>query len=202
METKINEFWEFFQKESFFILEGFKYGIVPKEKFELLDYLLTNIHSKLQLLINRPPNGEVQLVFLTKGRLSLKVIITEILKRVPQNEYWTFKLGLPPWRGTLEELCKHYQFLGPDVHVYDIYFDIYKIHSNGKVNLHIHVEKNKPLPKYFINERMRVLLLYYLGDSLFFKKIVYLKIVQKKYRHINFIPIYELKPLLEFARVT
>ncbi|MEH6764670.1 MAG: hypothetical protein V7655_09245 [Aequorivita antarctica] len=201
METKINEFWELFQKESIFILEGFKYGIVPKEKFELLDYLLTNIHPKLQLLINRPPNGEVQLVLLTKGRLSLKIIITEILKRAPQNEYWTFKLGLPPWSSTLEELCKHYQFLGSDIYIYDIYFDIYKIHSNGKVNLQIHMEKNKPLPKYFINERMRVLLLYYLGDSLFFKKIVYLKIVQKKYRHINFIPISELKPLLQFARV-
>ncbi|OAD90757.1 hypothetical protein A7A78_14175 [Aequorivita soesokkakensis] len=202
METKIKQFWEYFEKESFFILEGFKYGIVPKEKFELLDYLLTNIHPKLQLLINRPPNGEIQLVFLTKGRLSLKVIITEILKRAPENEYWVFKMGLPPWNGTLEEFCSHYQFLGPDIYIYDIYFDIYKIHSNGKVNLHIHVEKNKPLPKYFINDSMRIFLLYYLGDRLFFKKIVYLKIVQKKYRHINFIPIYELKTLLEFSRVT
>jgi len=202
MESKIKQFWEYFEKESFFILENLKYGIVPKSQFELLDYLLQNIHPKLQALINRPPNGEVHFVFLTKGRIGLKLIISEILKRAPQNEYWTFKLGLPPWSGTLEDFCSHYQFLGPNVHIYDIYFDIYKIHSNGKVNLHIHVEKNKPLPKYFINDSMRVFLLYYLGDRLFFKKIVYLKIVQKKYRHINFIPISELKTLLEFARVT
>lgn len=201
METKINQFWEFFEKESFFILENLKYGIVPKSKFELLDYLLQNIHPKLQALINRPPNGEAHFVFLTKGRLGLKLIITEIMKRAPQDEYWNFKMGLPPWSGAFDEFCKHYKFLGPDVQVYDIYFDIYKIHSNGKVNLHIHVEKNKPLPKYFINDSMRVFLLYYLGDRLFFKKIVYLKIVQKKYRHINFIPISELKPFLEFAKV-
>lgn len=202
METKIKQFWEYFEKESFHILEGLKYGLVPKEKFILLHYLLTNIHPKLQLLINRPPNGEVQLVFLTKGKLGLKIIITEILKRAPQNGYFTFKLGLPPWSGTLEHFCNHYKFLGPDVHIYDIYFDIYKIHSNGKVNLQIHVEKNKPLPKYLINDSMKSFLLYYLGDQLFFKKILYLKIVQKKYRHINFIPITELKTLLQFAGVT
>jgi hypothetical protein len=201
METKIKQFWEYFEKESFFILEGFKYGIVPKEKFALLDYLLTNIHPKLQLLMNRPPNGEIQLIFLSKGRLSLKIIISEILKKAPQNDHCTFKLGLPSWNAGLENLNNHYRFFGPDVHIFDVYFDVYKIYSNGKVNLHIHVEKNKPLPKYFINERMRVLLLYYLGDQLFFKKIVYLKIVQKKYRHINFIPISELKPFLEFAKV-
>src|SRR5690606_18859231 len=130
MESKIKQFWEYFQKESFFILENLKYGIVPKSQFELLDYLLQNIHPKLQALINRPPNGEAHFVFLTKGRLGLKLIISEILKRAPQNEYWIFKLGLPPWSGTLEDFCSHYQFLGPDVHIYDIYFDIYKIHSN------------------------------------------------------------------------
>lgn len=203
MKTKIKQFWEYFEKESFAILEGIKYGIPPESKFALLTYLLQNIHPKLQLLINRPPNGEVQLVFLTKGRLSLKIIITEILKSAPYNEHWTFKMGLPPWSRSLEEFCSHYQFLGPDVHIYEVYFDIYKIHpSNGKVNLHIHLEKNKPLPKYFINNAMRVFLLYYLGDRLFFKKIALLKIAQKKYRQINFIPIYELKSLLEFARVT
>jgi hypothetical protein len=202
METKIKQFWEYFEKESFFILEGFKYGIAPKEKFALLDYLLTNIHPKLQLLMNRPPNGEIQLIFLSKGRLSLKIIISEILEKAPQNDQCTFKLGLPAWNGRLDDFNNHYKFFGLDVHVFDIYFDIYKIHSNGKVNLHIHVEKNKPLPKYFINERMRVLLLYYLGDQLFFKKILYLKIVQRKPRNINFIHISELKTLLEFSRVT
>ncbi len=202
METKINQFWEYFEKESFHILQSFKYGIVPKEEFELLDYLLTNIHPKLQLLMNRPPNCEVQLVFLTKGRLSLKILISELLRKAPQNEYWTFKMGLPPWNGSLDDFNNHYKFFGPDVDVFDVYFDIYKIHSNGKVNLHIHVEKNKPLPKYFINERMRVLLLYYLGDQLFFKKILYLKIVQRKPRHINFVHISELKYLLEFSLVT
>ena len=202
METKIKQFWEYFQKESFLILEGFKYGIVPKEKFELLDYLLTSIHPKLQLLINRPPNGEVQLVFLTKGRLRLKIIIAEILKRAPLSQDWTFKMRLPPWNGRLDDFNNHYKFFGPDVHVFDVYFDIYKIHSNGKVNLHIHVEKNKPLPKYIINDRMRVFLLYYLGDQLFFKKILYLKIVQRKPRQINFVHISELKTLLEFSRVT
>tara|TARA_R110002020_G_scaffold379355_2_gene590535 strand:- start:295 stop:903 length:609 start_codon:yes stop_codon:yes gene_type:complete len=202
METKIKQFWEYFEKESFHILQSFKYGIVPKEEFELLDYLLTNIHPQLQLLMNRPPNGEVQLVFLTKGRLSLKILISEILRKAPQNEFWTFKMGLPPWNGRLDDFNNHYKFFGPDVHVFDVYFDIYKIHSNGKVNLHIHVEKNKPLPKYIINDRMRVFLLYYLGDQLFFKKILYLKIVQRKPRHINFVHISELKSLLEFSRVT
>ena len=202
METKIKQFWEYFEKESFHILQSFKYGIVPKEEFELLDYLLTNIHPQLQLLMNRPPNGEVQLVFLTKGRLSLKILISEILRKAPQNEFWTFKMGLPPWNGRLDDFNNHYKFFGPDVHVFDVYFDIYKIHSNGKVNLHIHVEKNKPLPKYIINDRMRVFLLYYLGDQLFFKKILYLKIVQRKPRQINFVHISELKTLLEFSRVT
>ena len=167
----------------------------------MLDYLLQNIHPKLQALVNRPPNGEAHFVFLTKGRLGLKLIITEILKRAPQDEYWTFKMGLPPWNGTLDDFCKHYQFLGPDIYVFDIYFDIYKIHSNGKVNLQIHVDKNKPLSRDFTNNSMQVLLLYYLGDQLFFKKITRIKIIQRKYRQINFIPISELKSLLEFARV-
>ena len=202
METKINQFWEYFEKESFHILQSFKYGIVPKEEFELLDYLLTNIHPQLQLLMNRPPNGEVQLVFLTKGRLRLKILISEILRKGPQNEFWTFKMGLPPWNGRLDDFNNHYKFFGPDVHVFDVYFDIYKIHSNGKVNLHIHVEKNKPLSKDHTNNSMQVFLLYYLGDQLFFKKITRIKIIQRKYKQINFIPISELKPLLEFAGVT
>lgn len=202
METKINEFWQLFQKKSFAILEGIKYGIIPEKKFDLLTYVLQSINPKLQLLINRPPNGKVQLVFLTKGRLRLKIIIAEILKRAPLSQDWTFKMGLPPWNGTLEEFCKHYQFLGPDIYVFEIYFDIYKIHSNGKVNLQIHVEKNKPLSKDFTNNSMQVFLLYYLGDQLFFKKLTRIKIIQRKYRQINFIPISELKPLLEFARVT
>lgn len=201
METKIKQFWEYFEKESFFILEGIKYGIIPEKKFDLLHYLLQNIHPKLQLLINRPPNGAVELVFLTKGRISLKIIIAEILKRAPQSQDWTFKMGLPPWKGSLEVFCKHYQFLGPDIYVFDIYFDICKIHSNGKVNLQIHVEKNKPLSKDFTNNSMQAFLLYYLGDQLFFKKITRIKIIQRKYRQINFIPISELKSLLEFARV-
>jgi|TARA_R110000823_G_scaffold116844_3_gene240045 hypothetical protein len=203
MESKIKQFWEFFEKESFFILENLKYGIVPKSKFELLDYLLQNIHPKLQALVNRPPNGEAHFVFLTKGRLGLKRIITELLERAPENEYWLFKMGLSPWSGEFHDFNKHYKFFGPDIHVYDIYFDIYKTYpSTGKSNLHIHVEKNKPLPKYFINDSMRVFLLYYLGDQLFFKKILYLKIVQRKPRHINFVHISELKTLLEFSWVT
>ncbi|MDN3725396.1 hypothetical protein QRD02_13490 [Aequorivita sp. SDUM287046] len=202
METKINEFWQLFQKESYAIYKDIKYGLVPEKKFELLHYLLQNIHPRLQLLINRPPNGEVQLVFLTKGSLKLKIIITEILKMAPHDDYWTFKLGLPPWRGTLEEFSNHYQFFGPGVHVYDIHFDIYKIHSNGKVNLQIHLEKNKSLSKDFINNSMQVFLLFYFGDQLFFKKITRIKIIQRKYRHINFLPISELKPLLELSRVT
>src|SRR5690606_11211975 len=203
METKINEFWQLFQKESFTILEGLKYGTIPEKKFDLLTYVLESINPNLQLLINRPPNGEVQLVFLTKGRLRLKVIITEILNRAPQNEDWVFKMGLPPWNGSLEEFCTHYQFLGPDIHIYDVYFDICKIHSySRKMNLQIYVEKNKSLSKNFQNNNMRVFLLYYLGDRLFFKKIALLRIVQKKYTHINFVHIDELKQLLEFSRVT
>src|SRR5690606_4229913 len=105
-----------------------------------------------------------------KGRISLKRIITQLLERAPKNNRWLFKMGLPPWSGSLEEFNTHYKFLGPNIHVYDIYFDIYKIHTNGKLNLQIHVEKNKSLSKYFINNRMHDFLLYYLGDQLFFKK--------------------------------
>lgn len=203
METKINEFWQLFQKESFAILEGIKYGTISEKKFDLLMYVLESINPKLQLLINRPPNGEIQLVFLTKGRLRLKVIITEILKKAPKNEDWVFKMGLPPWNGSLDDFCTHYKFLGPDICIYDIYFDIYKIHSySKKINLQIYVEKNKPLSKDFQNNKMRVFLLYYLGDRLFFKKIALLRIVQRKYTHINFVHIAELKSLLEFSRVT
>lgn len=164
---------------------------------------LEEIHKDLSLVILCDPGEPPRLHFITKGRLKLKKIITQILVFAPHDSGWSFYNGIRPWEGNVVELCNQCHFLGRGTTIYEIYFDVKEIYkSSHKMALVLYVEKNRSHPKYEINDAMKTLLLLYLGDDMYHRNIARIQISQRKYAAYNFAPISQLKKVLEFSLKT
>ncbi len=202
MITHIIYFWERFTIHHEQIATMVQSGANTDSIIQKLESPLKKIHKSLSLVIVKLPMEKPQLFFLAKGRLHLKKLISQILLFAPRQTDWEFQLGIEPWEGTLQNLCLKYRFLGLEVEIYQIYFALSKINkSSGRMNLVLYVEKNKTLQRYVLNNQMKLVLLFYLGDDVYHKNIAHIKIALKKYKAYNFAPVSQLKKIFNFAIV-
>ncbi len=200
MITQILHFWNSFENHKESMVVALKRGHNYDDALAQMRAHLQKIHKDLSLIILVELGQPPRLHFITKGRLQLKKLVTEILVTAPYDSGWSFHNGIMPWEGNLMELCNRHPFLGEDTVIYEVYFDIVEIYkSSCKLALVVYVEKNRSHPKYIINDSMKTLLLMYFGDEMYYQNIARIKIAQRKYRAYNFAPISQLKKILEFA---
>ena len=200
MITYIVHFWKKFDLIENELLDSLASNDISNENLRFLEKPLKKIHKDLSLIVEYRPLDPPQLYFIARGKLSLKKLISEILRFAPFNSQWQFNIGIAPWDGSLAQLCLRYRFFGRDTEVYEVYFDIARIHkTTRKMDLVLYIEKNRRIPKYLVNENAKTLLIFYLGDTAYYKNIARIKIAMKRFKTFNFAPLSQLKRVLDFA---
>ena len=203
MKTPINKFWYSFsliQKELIFANRTANYK-VQYNLCSTIDRRVTEVHPKLSLLIifNINNTDSAKLIFLTKGKSSLKSIVEDLLSEAPSFPLWHYQSGIKPYKHSIISLCAYYRFLGSGNNIHQIYFAVQKIYkTTNKLHLILYLEMDKQLSKSVLQDLMRPILLCFLGDAYYQKHISRYRIVRRKYSRIRFIPLDELKPLIQY----
>ena len=203
METETTEFWNCFLSMHIDLIFANNVRDFDLEEV-LFDRLLMQVavvHPELELIIVYKINGgeTAKLVFLTKGNYKLLPIINRIVKDAPQLDLWDFEIGIKPYKHSVLSLCEEHRFLGPNTTIFQIYFSVQKIYkSSNKLHLLLYVEMDKRHSKVDIHGAMYGILLYFLGDTFYHRHISRYKIVRRKYSKIGFIPLDELKNVIQY----
>ncbi|MCG2419740.1 hypothetical protein K8089_11965 [Aequorivita sp. F47161] len=203
METEISSFWNYFslKQKNFLFARSIDDKRTQYDIYCVLDKLVRKLHPKLYILIsfNKNDTPSANLVFLTKGRSTLKKIAARLLDKAPSFSQWHFQSGITPYKHSIIALCAYNQFLGTENNIYQIYFAVKKIYkTSNKLHLLLYLEMDKQLPKSDLHDLMHIILLYFLGDAYYFKHISRYKIVRRKYSKIQFIPLDQLRHLIQF----
>ena len=206
MKTEITEFWNCFSILQMDLIAANRYEDFPLQTtlFTRLQTKATDIHPKLSILVIFQFDGSdtSKLVFLTKGDYKLKAIAEELLAQAPQLEPWVYQIGIKPYKHSIVSLCANYKFIDASTIVFQIYFAIERVYkTSNKLHLLIYLEMDKRHSKADLHDATDTILLWFLGDSFYYRHISRFKIVRRKYSAIRFIPFDELKNIIQFKHL-
>lgn len=203
MKTQANKFWHSFSRIQTEIIYANHSGN-RNAQFNLcntLDREATEIHPKLNLLIIFKINNtdSAKLIFLTKGKPILKLLVNQLLAEAPSFPLWHYQSGIKPYKHSIISLCAYYKFLGSGNKIHQIYFAVDKIYkTTNKLHLILYIEMDKQLSKSDLHDLISPILICFLGDAYYQKHISRYRIVRRKYSRIPFIPLDELKYLIQY----
>lgn len=195
MEEKIENFWKFIIDQQDHYLHGLKRENKNFLLNPLLDKELQIISKNLKAIILN--DNHPKIVFITKGNSYLKNVAFQIIQRIPKRIYLKPQIGIPPYPGNFQALNSSYSFLNQKNPIFQIYFSVHKIYpSSGKFHLNIFMSSYNKTIKKEQHNALKIILLLFLGDDRFYKRISTWKIYLRNYKKLNFIPIDQLKHLL------
>lgn len=196
MEIFINNFWKEFEANQYLYLNQMRESQNNFLSNPVLTYIVKAIHKDMDVVILDTMNPKI--VFIIKGKLQLQKQALQIIKNKPPRIIFKTQIGIPPFKGTIQEFDYYYNPLGTDVNIFQIYFSIRKIYkTTKKMHLYIYLQCTGKFEKYILNPVARTCLILYLGDETYFSTIAQIKIVRRKYNHLNLIPIELLKQSLQ-----
>lgn len=203
MKTAINKFWYTFsliQKDLIYANQTAN----QQQQNKLCNKLAKKarkVNASLDFLIlfQVKDTNTHKLIFLTKGKYTLKAIVAALLAGAPSFPEWNFQMGIKPYKHSVDMLCEAYNFLGVGTKIHQIYFTVQKIYrTTNKLHLIFYLEMDKQLSKSELHEVMHPILLCYLGDIYYQQHISRYKIVRRKYSRIRFIPLDDLRYFIQF----
>lgn len=206
METEIKQFWNCFLSIQLDILFAHNHGHI-KLRDKLFDKWfdkVVKIHPALRivLLFGFGTEGRAKLIFLVKGNPRLNAIATKIIREAPQMELWKYHIGIKPYKHSITSLCAENRFLDHDTIIYQIYFAITKVYkTSNKLHLTIYLETNKKHSKFDLHQATDDILLWFLGDTYYYQHISKFKIVRRKFSAIRFMPLDELKNIIQYKHI-
>ncbi|WGF92174.1 hypothetical protein [Aequorivita marisscotiae] len=206
METKITDFWNHFLAIQTDLIETqCKENLkLHSELFDTLNTKAVKIHPKIRIfaLYIMRENIRAKLVFPSHGNNQLKALIFKIVNRAPYSDFWEFQIGVSPYNGSIIQLCSTINFFDLPTTVFQIYFAVQKIYkSSNKFHLIIYMELDRRYSKFDLQAAMDGILMLFLGDVLYFNHISRFKIVRRKYSAIRFLPLEELKNLIQYKNL-
>jgi hypothetical protein len=206
MKTEINEFWKYFLSIQIDLINADQNGNAA-----LGNKLFENLHKKGKkidrlldfLIVYRIDGGSTaKLIFIPKGKYRLRAIAAQMLALAPKVSLWVFDIGIKPYRESIISLCAKHNFLKHDTTVYQIYFAVHKIYkTSNKLHLLMYLQVDRSISKSELHEAMENILLWFLGDTLYYKHISRFKIIRRKYSAINFIPMDEFINLVQYKSI-
>lgn len=195
MEEKIENFWKFITDKQEYYLQRLKQENKNFLLDPVLDKELQMISKDLKIIILN--DSLPKIVFITKGKSSLKNVAFQITQGIPKKIYLKPQIGILPYPGNFHMLSRSYSFLNQKNPIFQIYFSVHKIYrSSGKFHLNIFLSSYNKAIKKDQQKALKIALLLFLGDDCFYKRISTCKIYLRKYKKLNFIPIDQLKHLL------
>lgn len=195
MKIFINNFWKKIEANQYLYLNQLRQS---KNNFlynPVLTYIVKTIHKDMEVVILNTMDPKI--VFIIKGKLQLQKQALQIIKNKPPCIIFKTQIGIPPFKGTIQEFDDYYNPLGSDVNIFQIYFSVKRIYKTTKrMHLYIYLQCTGKFEKYILNPLARTCLILYLGDEAYFNTIAKIKIVRRKYNYLNLIPIDLLKQSL------
>lgn len=204
METTVTNFWNCFVKVQLDML--FAYNNNNQELiYHLFNQLVNHpviTQKKLCLVISFPSHEcpKASLHFMTRGLKKKKILATELIEQAPKLDTWTYRVGVQPYEEKNIPFSLFFTYINQTVYGYQVYVHIYKIYkTTNKLHLHIYMDLNRPgVPKFEIKHFAKEILLFYLGEDMFYKHISTIKIVRRKLTKVNYFPLRDLKNLIQF----
>ncbi|SDV99407.1 hypothetical protein SAMN05216556_1018 [Aequorivita viscosa] len=155
----------------------------------------------MSIIIHFLNNGDeaIKLIFLPRANYKLKAIAARVIAAAPNIEPWQYEIGIKPYNHSVISLCAENNFIDSNTIVYQIYFAVKKIYiTSNKLHLLIYLEMNKQHSKAELHQAMDSILIWFLGDAFYYRHISRFKIIRRKYSKINFIPLDELKNIIQY----
>ena len=206
MKTQITNFWNCFLSIQMDVINANNVrNMALRDK--LLNRLHSNageIHRDIRIVFHFINNddGSVKMIFLSKGNYKLKAIAAQIIVAAPPLNLWQYEIGVEPYKHSIISLCAENNFIDTETIVYQIYFAVQKVYkTSNKLHLLIYLEMNKQHSKSDLHEVMDTMLIWFLGDTIYYRHISRFKIIRRKYSKINFIPFDELKNLIQYKTI-
>lgn len=204
METTVTNFWNCFVKVQLDML--FAYN---NKDEDLIYHLFKQLEDHpaikeygLNLIIFFPTNkdSKATLCFLTRGLKKRKSWANQLILQAHILDNWLYQVGLPPYENKNIPFFSYFSFIKERVYEHQIYVHIHKIYkTSNKLHLHVYMNLNQTgVPKEEINPFAKEMLLYYLGEDMFYKHISMIKTVRRKLTKVNYFPLRDLKNLIQF----
>lgn len=204
MQTTIKDFWNSFLKVQLDLQFACKKG-----NTELILFFLNQLEehtaikeNKLELVISTPEGKDkpVKLLFLTGGKKIKKRNAAYFVHEAPRLDNWKFSVGLNPYDPKEKPFGFYFPFIKEVVVLDQVFVHVHKIYkSTNKLHLHIYLDLNRPgVPKEELKPLASDILLYFLGEDLYYNHISMIKIVRRKLRKVNYLPLNELKNLIAY----
>lgn len=203
MKTQIIKFWNCFLSIQMDIINANSVRNLELREnlFQKLFSKAVKIHPEMSIIIHFLNNGDdsIKLIFLPRDNYKLKAIAARVIAAAPNIEPWQYEIGIKPYNHSVISLCAENNFINSNTIVYQIYFAVQKIYiTSNKLHLLIYLEMNKQHSKAELHQAMDSILIWFLGDAFYYKHISRFKIIRRKYSKINFIPMDELKNIIQY----
>ena len=204
MKTKIDEFWTRFSEFQFDLLVANAYGNrdTASSLYYLIEAELAILKKGLQFIVSFDREKlKGKLILLPKGKTQLKILCLRLLQEAPILPNWEYQLGIKPFKGDLTEFSISQIDFDLQIIADQLYINILKIYkSSNKLHLEVYVQTDqKGLSKHDLNQAVDNILLWYLGDEYYFTRISRVKIIRRKFKNRNFIPLYALRDFLDYS---
>lgn len=203
METLVNQFWNYFSTVQYDILEAYEKQnqIALRKILKKLNRQISKINNKLDLLLSFNENDKHSLIIsINKNQnKKLKPLQNQLLSNAPYSEYWSFEAGLEPYKNQ-DPLSLYFEHKNMNVLSDQVFIHLHKIYnSSNKFHIHIYFDLGiSGVAKSELRMLAHYMLLLYLGDEHFYNHISRIKVVRRRLKKINFIPLHELQNLIEF----
>ncbi len=202
MKTNQENFWNYFQKVQTDLVIAYHSGngSAFEKYFKKLENKLRKIDKGLSLIISFDVDQTNRLIISVNENKKNAHLKTTFTEDAPVLDNWEYQMGLQPYDKHPNPMSLHYSNFGIDIasnRIYVVINTIFK--SSNKLHLHVFFDLNtKGIPKSELRWVARDFLNFYLGDKYFYKHISRIKIVKRKLKSVNFIPLSELHNLIEF----
>ncbi|MEM0519018.1 hypothetical protein [Aequorivita flava] len=203
MKKEVTDFWHTFSLHQKNLKYAFSIGDKSNlyQLYSALVRKIHNIHSQLDILITCDYEHShcAKLIFLTKGKSVLKKLANACMDEAPSFALWEFQSGINPYKHSIVTLCAKYGFLGGENNIHQIYFALKKIYkTSNKLHLWLYLELDKQISKSELHQQMYFIFLYFLGDANYYNHISRYKIIRRKYSKIEFLPLDQLRHLIQY----
>tara|TARA_R110002072_G_scaffold4240_1_gene29922 strand:- start:8717 stop:9334 length:618 start_codon:yes stop_codon:yes gene_type:complete len=201
METYVNQFWSYFNTVRYDIQEAFEKQDKTALKLfvKKLTLKISKINDKLDLILNLSDNEKHSLIICIHKNTQLKPIQNQLINNAPYIDNWSFEAGVKPY-SKKQPMGFYFEHKNMVVLSDQVFIHLYKIYnSSNKLHIHVYFDLGiSGVAKYQLKDLANYVLLFYLGDTLFYEHISRIKVVRRRLKSVNFIPLHELKHLIEF----
>jgi hypothetical protein len=201
METKVNQFWGYFSTVQYDIMDAFEKQNTKalKKLLKKLNRQISKINNKLNLLLSFKEYDKHSLIICIAKNKQLKPLQNQLINNAPYSDFWSFEAGVKPYKSE-KPMALYFEHKDMLVLSSQVFIHLYKIYNTSN-KLHIHIFFDLGITgvgKRELFELAHNMLLFYLGEEHFYKNISRIKVVRRRLKSINFIPLHELKNLIEF----